>query len=451
MPVLTAAEVAGICSGELIGDGDASARTVVADSREVTETSAFAAIRGGHDFVAQAAAAGAPFVIVERPVDSKIPAVVVDDMESALGLLATDVRSRLPARVVGITGSTGKTLTKDLLAAALRTRFRVHATTRSFNAEIGVPLVILGCPDDAEVAVIEMGARHRGEIAELCRIARPQAGLITGIGLTHLAEFGSREAIARTKSELLGSLPADGFAVVASDDDFLDLLCSSTSARVITVGPGGHVSYAAHRVDASGRTHGVIRCGGSDVDVVLPVAGRSIMRNAAQATCIADELGVPLDEIARALAAAECNDYRMQIMKAGGRTIVNDAYNANPTSVASALRTVAELAAPLGTGAEMWAVLGEMAELGPVSVAEHERVGRDAAALGFDGVIVVGDPADAIAAGAGAIAHRAATIDDAASMVENLVGPDAFVLVKASRVVGLETLGSRIADQTVRT
>ena len=210
MPVLTAGEIAEICSGRVVGDGAATASGLIADSREVVPGVGFAAVRRGHDFVAEALSKGASLAIVERreALPDTATGVVVADVVRALSTLATEVRSRLDVRVVGITGSTGKTLTKDFTAAALGARYRVHAAPRSFNTEVGVSLVVLSCPEDANVLVIEMGARHAGEIAELAAIARCEVGVVTGIGKTHLGEFGSREAIARTKAELPGSLPA---------------------------------------------------------------------------------------------------------------------------------------------------------------------------------------------------------------------------------------------------
>jgi UDP-N-acetylmuramoyl-tripeptide--D-alanyl-D-alanine ligase len=431
---MTASDIADITSGRLHGDPSVVVNGVVADSREVTGDLAFAAVRGGAAFINDALEAGAPVAIVATPDEAPSAGtiVVVEDVVAALGVLAAEVRRRLNVRVVGITGSTGKTLTKDFVAAALGPR--VHATPRSFNAEIGVPLVVLTCPDDAEVLVVELGARHSGEIAELCRIVVPDIGVLTGVGVSHLSEFGSRDAIARTKSELLSWLPAEGFAVVPSDDEYLWLMADATPARLVTVGPGGHVVYGATSVDVDGRTHGWVRAGEAIMNVTLPVPGRALVRNAAMAVAVAMEFGVPpLDAVAR-IEHAPTSAWRMQVLRAGTYTVVNDAWNANPTSSASALRTVKEMA----RGAETWAVLGAMAELGPIGPEEHDRIGRLARAIGFTGVVVVGHPARAIADGAGSIAIVAEDLDEAADIIATRARAGAWVLVKASRVVRLE-------------
>jgi UDP-N-acetylmuramoyl-tripeptide--D-alanyl-D-alanine ligase len=436
VPELTAARVAKICGGRLVGDGSARARFVGADSRNSDRATAFAAVGGGHAFVADALARGAPFAIVERDeaARDRTAAVVVDDTVAALGALARSVRAELSVKVVAITGSVGKTLTKDFAAAILRTRYAVHAAPRSFNQELGVPLVVLSCPDDAEVMVCELGARHPGDIAYLAAMVRPHIGVITGIGMSHLEVFGSRDAIAATKSELLAALPADGVAIVPSDDDYLDVMSSSTRARVRTVGPGASISYRGDRVGGDGRTKGVVRIGEHEIDVDLPVAGRALMRNAALAIATGIELGVDPHEAAGAIAEAPLSSYRMQILDVGGWTLVNDAYNASPASVASALESVKEMS----RGRPIWAILGPMAELGPASEAEHARVGRLAASLGYDGVIALGPEGGLIADAAGAIAMRVKDADEAADTVVRRVPPNSLVLVKASRVFSLE-------------
>jgi UDP-N-acetylmuramoyl-tripeptide--D-alanyl-D-alanine ligase len=444
MPQLTTGDILRAVPGARLIGVDATASSVVADSRSVEPGVAFAAINTGVDYVGHALDAGAPFVIVTD--DARCPdgatAIVVDDMQSTLIAVATESTRRLGAKVIGITGSVGKTLTKDLIAAALATTFRVHATPRSYNAEIGVPLTVLGAPDDVEVMVIEMGARGVGQIAELSAIVRPTVGVITGIGTTHLELFGTRDAIARTKSELLASLPADGVAIVPSNDDFLATLVSSTDARSVTVGPGGNVRYRASAVDRDGRTHGTIDDGSRERTVVLPVAGRALMRNAALAVTATVALGVDADRAATALERAPLSGNRMEISEIGPWTVVNDTYNANPISMASALRTTKELA----RGGECWAVLGEMAELGPDADKDHLRIGRLADALGFR-VIAIGDGATGIAAGAGDDAVRVASADDAVEIVRTTIPSGATILVKASRAIALEHLVTELARQ----
>jgi len=440
MPVLTATDVSRICRGRLIGDGSRSVSSVVADSREATRNAAFVAVRGGHDFIDAAFASGAAFVVVER--EESLPsnpasAVVVDNTVQALSDLAMHIRSQLAVRCVGITGSTGKTLTKDLVAAAVGVRYRVHSAPRSYNTDVTVPTVVIGCPDDAEVLVTELGARRAGEIAELCAFVQPHIGVITGIGSTHLEMFGSRRVIAQTKSELLSALPPDGLGVVPSDDDFLDVFSETTSARLRTIGAGGAIQYHAVGIDGGGRTHGVVTVDGEELPVRLAVPNRALMRNAAMALAVAIELGIDPREASAALANAALSSARMQILDIGDWTVANDAYNANPTSTAAALRSVRELAGDR----EAWAILGPMAELGSRSADSHRRIGRLARSLGFRGVITVGDvEAAAIAGAAGDIAHRVVSMDEAAAAAIDLIAPGSVVLIKASRVAGLDLL-----------
>jgi UDP-N-acetylmuramoyl-tripeptide--D-alanyl-D-alanine ligase len=446
--VLNAAEVARICGGRVRGDGALAARGFGADSRTLDRDEAFFAVRTGHDHVAEALGSGAAFAIVERPDALPLGAtgVIVPDVVAAMGRLAADVRRRLDVRVVAITGSMGKTITKDLTAAALGVGLRVHAAPRSFNTDVTVPLVVLACPPDADVLVAELGARHPGEIADLCGIVRPDIGVLTGIGVTHLETFGSREAIARTKAELAASLPGNGLLVMPSTDDYLALLASVTDARLAAVGPGSNTRAVQVGMSADGRP--VVRAvvDGREVTFRLGLPARALVRNALLALRVASELGVDAREAALALAGAATGAWRMEVREAGRRTIVNDAYNANPTSTAAALRAARDLA----SDRPAWAVLGEMAELGPIAAAEHLRIGRLARALRYDRVIAVGQRAAAIAEGAGAIGSRAADGDEAAALVWAEAPSDAVVLVKGSRVAGLEQVADRLTSNVSR-
>jgi UDP-N-acetylmuramoyl-tripeptide--D-alanyl-D-alanine ligase len=309
----------------------------------------------------------------------------------------------------------------------------VHSTPGSYNNEIGVPLVLLGCAHDHDVVVCEMGARRPGDVTQLVRLARPIVGVVTGIGVTHLGVFGDRRTIARSKAELV-ALPADGHAILPAGDDFLHMLASATPAEVTTVGPGGRVRIGGVALDAHGRPSATVSVGGREVGIRLDLPGRPLLRNAAFALAVAHVLGVDLDAAAAAISTAPTSAWRMEVHRAGTRTIVNDAYNANPTSVEAALRTVREMAG----GREAWAVLGEMAELGEASDAEHVRIGRLAHALGFTGVVAVGSGAARILDGASGIGQAAPEAADAALFVDATAAPDAVVLVKGSRVAGLE-------------
>jgi UDP-N-acetylmuramoyl-tripeptide--D-alanyl-D-alanine ligase len=431
---LIASDVAKIVGGRLVG-GDAEATTLIADSRQIVDGVAFAAIGGGEAFVTEALSRGAPFVVATHA-PSVGPTVLVDDVIGALMRLAKHVRDTLDLPVIGITGSTGKTLTRDLIAAALGTSLVVHRTPKNYNAEIGVPLTLFATPDDAEALVFELGARHAGEIGELCDIVRPEIGVITGIGAAHIDEFGSRDAIARAKAELLVALPADGLAILPSDDDYLALLASSTTARVVTVGPGGAVRYRGDRVTQDGRTYGTIAIGSETIEVVLPVPGRALMRNAALAVAVAAAYDIDPRAAAASLADAELTSWRMEIATVGEWTVINDAYNANPTSTAASLRAAREVAG----SRPAWAVLGQMAELGDMTETEHRRAGALAAALGYAGVIVLGAEAEGIAVGAGDLAMRVGSLAEAVDAVRQQVPSGAVIVVKASRVAGLERL-----------
>jgi UDP-N-acetylmuramoyl-tripeptide--D-alanyl-D-alanine ligase len=289
--------------------------------------------------------------------------------------------------------------------------------------------------------VTELGARRAGEIADLCAFVQPHIGVITGVGSTHLEVFGSRRVIAQTKSELLSALPPDGVAIVPSNDDFLDVFSETTSAKLRTVGPGAAIRYRALGIDGEGHTHGAVEVDGEALPVRLALPNRALMRNAAMAIAVGIELGIDPKESSAALAVASLSAARMQILDIGDWTIANDAYNANPTSTAAALRSVRELAGDR----EAWAVLGPMAELGPQSVEGHKRIGRLVRSLGYRGVITVGSEASAIADSAGGIAHRVESVDDAAGAAIDLIPPGSVVLIKASRIAGLDLLPGELA------
>ena len=404
------------------------------DSRLVTGGELFVALhaeRDGHDFVATAFTAGAGACLVDRPVDGGTT-VLVDDTAAALTRLATWARHLLPERVVGITGSVGKTSTKDLLAAALAPRYRVHASPKSFNNELGVPLTVLDCPDDAEAVVVEMGARGRGHIADLCAVAQPVVGVVTTVGLSHSQFFGTIEDVAVAKGELVEALPARGTAVLNADAPLVAAMAPRTKARVLTFGAAGDVRAEDIRLDGDLRPAFRLRTPWGDADVALQVRGHHQVANAlaAAAAALACEAGV--DDVAAGLGDAELSPWRMELHRApSGAMVLNDTYNANPLSVEAALRALAELPARRRT-----AILGIMAELGEVGPAEHARMGALAAALGIR-VIAVAAPD-----------YGAETVDHAGNVVERLgpVGEGDAVLVKGSRAAGLESVADTLAS-----
>ena len=404
------------------------------DSRLVTGGELFVALHGerdGHDFVAAAFAAGAGAALVDRPVEGGTT-VLVDDTAAALTRLATWARRRLPDRVVGITGSVGKTSTKDLLAAALGRRYRVHASPKSFNNELGVPLTVLDTPDDAQAVVIEMGARGRGHIADLCAVARPLVGVITTVGLSHSQFFGTVEDVAVAKGELVEALPANGTAVLNADAPLVAAMASRTHARVLTFGAGGEIRAEDIRLDGDLRPAFRLCTPWGDADVALQVRGNHQVGNALAAAAAALACDAGVDEVAAGLGDAQLSPWRMELHRApSGALVLNDTYNANPLSVEAALRALAELPARRRT-----AILGIMAELGEVGPAEHARMGALAADLGVR-VIAVAAPD-----------YGGEQVDDAGQALDRLgpVDEGDAVLVKGSRAAGLEGAAGTLAQ-----
>lgn len=447
---LTLAQIAAATGGRVVGSPATIVDGFANDSRSIAVGECFVAIadqRDGHDFVATAAAAGATAALVARNDDDHdLPLVVVDDPLAALARLATVVRGdRLSGtRVVGVTGSTGKTSTKDLLASALATELRVHANRSSFNNEIGLPVTLLGARDDTEVLVCEMGARVAGNVAALCAVARPEIGVITNIGMAHAEHLGGADGTERVKGELLEALPADGLAVLNADDPVSLRLARRSKAPVATAGraPDATVRIVAATIDGELRCSIRLRTPWGDVESRLGLRGAHQAANAALAATAALHLGVSPAGVAEGLAAARGSSWRMELAHTvDGITILNDAYNANPDSMRAALEAVRDLA----VDGRRYAVLGTMRELGADSVAEHRAIGRFAAACGIDHLVVVGDDDEVggLASGAREAGAAVEQVDDATAALEavrlRLRAGDAL-LVKASRAVGLESI-----------
>ena len=428
--------VASFAGGVAFGEGTVG--RVVVDSREAGPGTLFAALRGehadGHDFAEEAVGRGAVALVDSARHLKLVPRVEVDDVTNALLRLATARRSELSCQVLAITGSTGKTSTKDLAAAALGPNS--WASPRSYNNEIGVPLTILSTPDDASVLVAEVGSRAVGDIRHLMPAVFPDVAVITNIGQVHLETFGSEAALARAKWELVEGLSNDGVAVLPYGENRFP----GVWPRTMSFGTDSEADVVVSdiEIDAEGKPSFRLSAGSETASVRLAMAGHHQAINAAAAAAAAMALGTRLSDAAGAMEAATGSPWRMEVHK-GTYTVVNDSYNANPASTESALRTVAAMsAAPI-------AVLGLMAELGEVSATEHRRIGQLAAELGYDPVIVVGeDPG--IAAGAGSVAVVAATPAEAVSAVGRAVGVGAVVLVKGSRVVGLENVALQLEE-----
>ncbi|MDQ1630961.1 MAG: UDP-N-acetylmuramoyl-tripeptide--D-alanyl-D-alanine ligase, partial [Frankiaceae bacterium] len=407
-----------------------------------------------HDYAAAATAAGAVAVLAARELD--VPCVVVDDVQDAMAALAAEALRRLPeVRVVALTGSAGKTSTKDLLAGLLGTLGPTVAPPGSFNNDLGVPLTVLSCDESTRYLVLEMGARGLGHIARLCRIAPPSVGLVLNVGSAHLGEFGTREVTAQAKGELAEA--TRDVAVLNADDPLVAAMASRTSATVRTFGENLAADVRADDIDLDeqGRPVFTLSTGGAGADgesapVALRTFGEHQVPNALAAAAAALACGLDLPAVAAGLSAAESRSrWRMEVTRrADGLTVINDAYNANPESMRAALKALVAMAA----GRRSWAVLGQMAELGPDAPTEHENLGRLAVRLGVDRLVVVGDEAGRLHAGAvlegswsGESVH-VADLEAAVALLADEVGADDVVLVKGSRVAGLERVAAALLD-----
>ena len=452
---MSLAEVARATGGNLV---DATGRervdgSVVVDSRRARPGSLFVALAGehvdGHDFAATAVAAGAAGVLAARP--TGVPSVVVhggtEGVVAGLGRLAQSVLAAAPGvTVTAITGSSGKTSTKDLVAQVLPRSGPTLAPEGSFNNDLGVPLTVLRLRPVVRHLVLEMGTRGAGQIARLCRIAPPQIGVVLNVGTAHVGEFGSPAAIAAAKRELVTALPADGTAVLNADDPYVVAMADATMAPVLWFGaaPGADVTASGVALDQDGQPSFRLHTPAGSADVALQLVGEHHVANALAAAAVAHRVGLGVGAIADALSAAGVRSrWRMEVhRRPDGVTVINDAYNANPDSMRAALRALVAV----GRGGRTWAVLGEMLELGDRSAAEHERAGRLAARLGIARVVVVGAGAHPIHLGASdgsggvesvAVPDRAAAL---ALLREELRRGDT-VLVKSSRDAGLRQLG----------
>ncbi len=436
---------------------------VSTDTRTLRKGDLFFALQGerydAHDFLPQALQKGAAALVVTR-VDSRVrrqavrlgvPLLRVGDTLKALSRLAARQRDLLHARVVGITGSTGKTITKDFTAAVLSRSGRTVRPRSSFNNEVGVPLTVLEASAETDFLVLEMGARKKGHILELCAVSRPEVGVITNIGYAHLLYFRTRENLAAAKGELLQGLPPQGRAVVNADDEFAPFLRRLAPCPVIGFGISSGAEVRAEKValDEEGKARFILRLRGGDREEVrLPLPGRHNVENALAAAAVGEIMGVRTEDIVTGLAEAKVTGWRMEmITKPDQITIINDAYNANPVSMRSALMALGDLA----KGKRAIAVLGDMAELGPISEKAHQEVGRMAVEYGTDILITVGRRARKIAQAArekglprGSV-FAVEKVDKAAEILRAIMEPGDVVLIKGSRFLGLEKLVELVA------
>ncbi|HYJ75087.1 MAG TPA: UDP-N-acetylmuramoyl-tripeptide--D-alanyl-D-alanine ligase [Kineosporiaceae bacterium] len=461
MIAVSLAEVAAATGGRLAGGAAPQAVVtgpVVADSRQAAPGALFVALSGertdGHHHAASAVEAGAVAVLAGRELD--VPCVVVDDQLAALAALARHVVDALPElTVVGVTGSSGKTSTKDLLAVLLGDLGPTVAPQGSFNNEIGLPLTALRCDTSTRYLVAEMGARMPGNIAYLTRVTPPDVAVVLNVGAAHAGVFGSREETARTKGELPEALAADGVAVLNADDPLVAAMAARTEGRVVRFGfsPEADVRAEDVRLDAWSRPSFLLRSPAGDAPVTLPLHGEHHVANALAAAAVALERGMPPQRVAELLASARpASRWRMEVTtRADGVTVVNDAYNANPDSVRAALKALAAMGRPDdGPRRRTWAVLGEMLELGDTALAEHDAIGRLAVRLDVSRLVAVGEGARAVHAGAsheGSWGEESAWVPDADAALALLraeLRPGDVVLVKASRSIGLDAVATAL-------
>ena len=446
-------QVATTVDGSLEGD-DVEVRSVSTDSRDAPAGSLFVALVGeradGHRYLADAFAGGAAAAIVSDPVEGNGPLVRVASTSEALLRLAADERRTMDPTVVGVTGANGKTSTKDLAGAVASTRARTHVSPASFNNEVGLPLTILGAPEDTEVLVVEMGARRAGDVKLLAGIARPDVVVVTNVGVAHMEIFGSWASIVDASAEPVDALDADGVAILNADDAVAASFVGRAPGQVVTFGTRSEADVRAEGVSLGddGRASFRLVADGGAARVTLAVPGEHMVSNALAAAAVGRELGVPLDAAASALGRAGVSRWRMETFTTpSGVRVVNDAYNANPESTAAALRTARWIA----RDARLIAVLGEMAELGPISVEQHERVGELAARIRVDRLVAVGDAARVIARAAireGMDPDEVVTVDGTDEAIEDVTAaarPGDVVLFKGSRVAGLERVAEAIA------
>jgi len=441
---LTAGEIGLLLGGEIYCDKDLLvSKAPVFDSRKATPGCIFLALKGeaadGHDFAADAYRAGAMFSLTTRRIDG--PCIVVKDVIEAVSILAAFVRKRLTnLKVIGITGSQGKTSTKDLLSHMLSNVGPTVAPKGSFNNDLGLPITLLECDEHTQFCILEMGARHKGDIARLCEIAQHDIGVVLTVGTAHLGEFGSVEGIAETKSEIIQTLRPDGIAILGTYDKYTPAMASLHSGRVINFGNGCEVRAAEIEI-REGRPHfELVTPAGRDA-VGMRIVGEHHIANALAAAAVGTALDLPIEVIASSLSTADnSSKWRMEIHDLFGLLLINDAYNANPESMTAALRSLVLFAQE--RGGESWAFLGKMHELGESSAQRHAAIGTLAEEIGIDHLVAIGAPEYGASQGQ-MIVHHYASIDECLSMTDHFSAGD-VVLVKASRSEGFEVLAEKL-------
>jgi UDP-N-acetylmuramoyl-tripeptide--D-alanyl-D-alanine ligase len=446
MITLTAGEIALLVGGEVFCDKDLLiSKAPVFDSRLATPGCFFLALKGenadGHEFAADAYRNGSMFSLTSQRIDG--PCIVVKDVLEALSILAAFVRKRLDKLIViGITGSQGKTSTKDLLTHMLGAVGPTVAPAGSFNNDLGLPITLLECDDRTRFCILEMGARHMGDIARLCEIAKPNIGVVLTVGTAHIGEFGSREIIAKTKGELIESLGKDGVAILGTYDEFTPKMASLHQGEVILFGESADIQVRAADIEMrEGRPHfDLVTPAGRDA-VGMRAVGAHQVSNALAVAAVGTALSLPLELIASSLSTAEISSkWRMELHESADLLIINDAYNANPESMSAAMRALVLFAQERGGSA--WAFVGKMNELGQTQASQSAAIGALAVELGIDHLVEINAPEYGEPVGAMVI-HQRPTIESAIDLVEYFA-PGDVVLVKASRSQGFEVLAESL-------
>ena len=439
MKPITLSEVARACGGELHGDPGLQITSIVTDSRKAGEGSLFAAIKGaradGHKFIPAVAEQGAVCALCEEAPQADIAYILVESTLVALKGIAEYYRSLFSIPFIGITGSVGKTSTKEFISAVLAQKYNVHKTGVNFNNELGVPITLFGLEESHEVAVIEMGISGFGEMTRLSKMVRPDISVITNIGYCHLENLGDRDGVLRAKTEMFTYLKDNGSIILCHDDDKLRTLTDYHGITPTFYGTGND-EYRAENIvekglDGVGCTliHGDTR-----IDVTIPTMGRHNVLNALCAMAVGTKLGLTPDEIKRGLESFRNVGSRNRIIKTAYYTIIDDCYNANPTSTKAGLDTLSKL-----SGRRV-AVLGDMKELGKDEIALHREVGAYAKELGIDVLIAVGPLSEATAEGFGEGAYYYQNVDRCIDRIERHLHPDDTILVKASHSMQFERI-----------
>jgi UDP-N-acetylmuramoyl-tripeptide--D-alanyl-D-alanine ligase len=453
MIAMKASEIASVVQGTLQGEDVTVTQAPAINSAEAAPGSLFLAIKGervdGHDFVVDAQSHGAVLTLSTKEVAG--PHVIVSDVVVALGKLAQHVRSNLlNLIVIGITGSQGKTTTKELLTAVLSSAAPTVAPHGNFNNEIGAPLSLLQCTEETKYCIVEMGARHKGDIAHLCSIAQPNVGVVLKVGTAHLGEFGSVEKIAETKSELISSLSVEATGILGTYDEFTPKMAALHKGKNITFGEDVECDIRATDIEVrEGRAHFDLVTPEGRSAVGLRIVGLHQVANALAVASVATVLGFSLDQIASGLSTAESHaKWRMEIHELPSLVLINDAYNASPEAMAAALQTLIHFAQE--RGGESWAFLGMMHELGESSDEDHANVGTLASELGVDHLVCVGAPqyGAALPADGATTVHLCADKAEALTVAAHM-NPGDVALVKASRSEKLEELADSISAQWV--